>query len=447
MQTVTLEQMLGARERRARRQRELIAQFALPLVSFTMNIPGPVKNSPLIRRGFRLGERALKEHLALSGGAVLHEEGTDAVTGCEGLYVVDMDPKALKELTCAIEEKTHPGRLFDMDVIAPDGHKLERQTPRRCLICGRPAGECARSRAHDVQALQLAAEAMLSGALCSDAIDTAASLAVRALLYEVAVTPKPGLVDRANNGSHADMDFYTFASSAAGLWPYFADCVRTGMQTADQSPPETLAALRFPGRQAECAMRRATGGVNTHKGAIYSMGLVCGALGRLDWEAWRQPTRIAKEAAAMAAGAVENELGGVAPETAKTPGERFYALYGVTGVRGEAEQGFPAVLRHGLPVLESGLGRGKTMDEAGTAALLSIIANTADTNLIARGGIDRQKQAAAELHALLQADPYPDRATVEALDRAYIAENLSPGGSADLLALCFFLHFLKEDFP
>ena len=194
-------------------------------------------------------------------------------------------------------------------------------------------------------------------------------------------------------------------------------------------------------------MRRATGNVNTHKGAIYSMGLVCGALGRLDWEAWRQPARIAKEAAAMAAGAVENELGGVAPETAKTPGERFYALYGVTGVRGEAEQGFPAVLRHGLPVLESGLGRGKTIDEAGTAALLSIIANTADTNLIARGGIDRQKQAAAELRALLQADPYPDRATVEALDRAYIAENLSPGGSADLLALCFFLHFLKEDFP
>lgn len=191
-------------------------------------------------------------------------------------------------------------------------------------------------------------------------------------------------------------------------------------------------------------MRRATGGVNTHKGAIYSMGLVCGALGRLDRAQWRQPALVMQEAAAMAAGAVENELGGVAPETAKTPGERFYALYGVAGVRGEAAQGFPAVLRHGLPVLEAGLAQGKTVDEAGSAALLSMIAHTEDTNLIARGGIGRQKRAAAELQALLRQEPYPARAAVEALDRAYIEENLSPGGSADLLALCFLLHFLKE---
>ena len=443
-ETVTLEQMLEARERRASRQRALLAQYALPLVSFSMNIAGPVKNSPLIRRGFRLGERALKEHLALSGGAILHEEATDAVTGCEGLYAVDMDPVALKKLTCAMEEHSPLGRLFDMDVITPEGRKLERGAPRRCLICDRNASECARSRAHTVEELQAATRTILTDALRDYDAKEAAGLSVRALMYEVAVTPKPGLVDRANNGSHADMDFYSFASSASALHPYFETCVHIGRQTAGQRPPKTLAALRFPGRQAECDMRRATGGVNTHKGAIYSMGLVCGALGRLDRAQWRQPALVMQEAAAMAAGAVENELGGVAPETAKTPGERFYALYGVAGVRGEAAQGFPAVLRHGLPVLEAGLAQGKTVDEAGSAALLSMIAHTEDTNLIARGGIGRQKRAAAELQALLRQEPYPARAAVEALDRAYIEENLSPGGSADLLALCFLLHFLKE---
>ena len=443
--TVTLEQMLEARERRARRQRELLGQYALPLVSFSMNIAGPVKNSPLIRRGFAAGERMLEEHLALSGCPPVFREVSDTDTGCEGLYVVGMDPAALKKLTCAIEEHSPLGRLFDMDVIAPDGRKLERAAPRRCLLCGRPAASCARSRAHSVEELRAATEALLTGSLRALDIETAAGLAVRALLYEVAVTPKPGLVDRANSGSHTDMDFYTFLTSASGLWPYFADCVRTGMQTAEQSAPETLAALRFPGMQAECAMRRATGNVNTHKGAIYSMGLVCGALGRLGRAQWREPERVLQEAAAMAAGTVEKELRGAGTGTAGTPGERFFALYGVTGVRGEAENGFPSVLHHGLPVLEEGLARGMSPDEAGCAALLSIIVSTADTNLISRGGIDGQRRASAELRDLLRTDPYPDKAAAEALDRAYIAQNLSPGGGADLLALCFLLHFLRED--
>ena len=166
-QTVTLEQMLEARERRAQRQQVLLAQYGLPLVSFTMNIAGPVKNNPLIRRGFRLGARTLKEHLALSGCTPLYEEAIDEDTGCEALYVVDTDPDSLKNLTCAIEEHLLVGRLFDMDVIAPDGRKLERQNPRRCLICGGPAGECARSRTHSVEELQLATTALLSGALLS----------------------------------------------------------------------------------------------------------------------------------------------------------------------------------------------------------------------------------------------------------------------------------------
>ena len=444
-QEVTLEQMLEARERRAQRQQALLAQYALPLVSFTMNIAGPVKNSPLIRRGFLLGERTLKEHLALSGAAVLHGESTDAVTGCEGLYVVDADPEALKRIACAIEEQAPAGRLYDMDVVAPDGRKLERAAPRRCLLCGRPAGECARSRAHSVSELQAATHALLIEALNAHDAKTAAGLAVRALLYEVAVTPKPGLVDRANSGSHQDMDIFTFLSSASGLWPYFEECVRMGRQTAFESAPETLAALRFDGKQAECDMRRATGNVNTHKGAIYSMGLLCGALGRLDREAWAQPELVLKEVAAMAAGSVKRELGGVAQNTAKTAGERIYALYGVAGVRSDAERGFPSVLHHGLPVLEAGLAQGRSPDEAGAAALLAIIAHTADTNIISRTGIEGQKAASSVLRFLLEKRTYPDQATLEALDRAYIAQNLSPGGSADLLALCWMLHFLKEE--
>ena len=103
------------------------------------------------------------------------------------------------------------------------------------------------------------------------------------------------------------------------------------------------------------------------------------------------------------------------------------------------------MLDWGLPVLENGLAQGKSPDEAGAAALLALLARTADTNMIARGGIDAQRETAAELESLLREDPYPGRETLERLDRSFMERNLSPGGSADLLALCWLLHFLKEE--
>ena len=275
-------------------------------------------------------------------------------------------------------------------------------------------------------------------------LDDLASLAVRALLYEVTVTPKPGLVDRNNSGSHRDMDFYTFLNSAACLWPYFAECVRIGRETAAKPAPETFAALRFPGKLAEGDMLHATRGVNTHKGAIFTLGVVCGALGRLDREHWTEPVSVLSQVAAMTAG-VEKELTDLHESAAVTAGQRFFRRYGITGVRGQAEAGFPTVLQIGLPVLEKGLAGGMSEDEAGAAAMLSILAHTTDTNMLSRGGYELAQKKSAQLSTMLDADPYPTREMIEALDREYIHDNLSPGGSADLLALCWLLHFLKED--
>ena len=102
------------------------------------------------------------------------------------------------------------------------------------------------------------------------------------------------------------------------------------------------------------------------------------------------------------------------------------------------------MLEHGLPTLEEGLTRGLSLNEAGCAAMLTILAHTVDTNMIARGGYALQQERAAQLRELLARTPYPVRAALEELDQTYIRENLSPGGSADLLALCYLLHFLKE---
>ena len=189
-------------------------------------------------------------------------------------------------------------------------------------------------------------------------------------------------------------------------------------------------------------MLSATGGVNTHKGAIFTLGILCGALGRLPRQLWQQPERILQEAAAMCCG-LEAELEHLTAETAVTAGQKLYLRHGVTGIRGQLQTGLPTVLSHGLPVLEQALATGKSRDEAGCAALLSLMSITPDTNLMHRGGLEKAKTAAETAAEFLQNGW--DNARLEELDAAFQKDNLSPGGCADLLSVCWFLHFLKNE--
>ena len=447
MPEVTLMQMLEARESRVWEQQRLLEKYQKPLLCFTMNIPGPVKDSPLIRRGFAFGRDALRTRLPKS--RVLYDAAITAVTGCEAMYVVDMDALALKRLCVAIEDDTPLGRLFDMDVLDSDGRKLDRELAgggsRDCIVCGAPGRGCASRRSHSVPQLQQAANAILSDHFAREDARRIGALAVQSLLDEVCTTPKPGLVDRRNSGSHRDMDFFTFQASAAALWPYFARCAEIGMDTRQESPEETFSCLRFPGKLAEGTMLRATGGVNTHKGAIFSMGILCGALGRLEREQWCSPDAVLAECAAMTKGIISRDYADLTPGTAKTAGQKLYLQYGITGVRGQAEAGFPAVLNVGLPKLEAALAAGKSINEAGCAALLAMLADTVDTNMIHRGGYELAKKTAEEIGALLEKEPFPSEKMLESLDQAFMEKNQSPGGTADLLALVYMLHFLKEE--
>ena len=442
---VSLTEMLEAREKRAWQQRELLRR-GRTMICFTMNIAGPIKNSPLIGSGYDLGKRLLLGQLDVAGVAVSDFEEVREKTGNECILLVDAEPLTVKAITAELEDYAPIGRLFDMDVLRPDGSKVERQElglpGRKCLLCGESAQVCARSRKHSVAELQAKTREILQEAVDEWDSREAARLACQALLYEVAITPKPGLVDRENSGSHRDMDFFTFQASAAALQPYFAQCVRIGRQGG--APEETLRALRLPGKLAEAEMRRATVGVNTHKGAIFSMGILCGALGRLDRESWGNPDRILDECAAMAKGIVSEDYRDLTPETAKTAGQKLYLRYGITGVRGQAEAGFPAVREAGLPTLEAALAAGKNINEASCAALLALLVHTADTNMIHRGGFDGMQQATLEVREILDRENFPSRETLESLDKRFIEKNLSPGGSADLLALTLFLHFLRE---
>lgn len=437
---VTLSQMLQAREDRVRLQNCILQTFRCPIVCFTMNIAGPVKNSPLIQRGFREGLRALEQRLPKEVIRTYREDVS--VTGCQAIYAVDMDAGELKKLCTAIEDSSPLGRLFDMDVLDVSGSKLQRQSPRGCIVCGAAGRVCAAGRRHSVSHLQAVTAKILREHFAPIDAERIASLATQSLMDEVRTTPKPGLVDRRNSGSHRDMDLSHFIASANALKPYFRECIRIGQDTAAHPPGKSFPLLRQAGIAAEKAMYLATGGVNTHKGIIYTFGLLCGSIGRL----WSPESpiagnaAIAAECAELASAFTDSDF---ATADDSTAGLRLYRQYGLKGIRGEAAAGFPSVLRVGLPAYQDALSKGLPQNDAGVITLLHLIARVSDTNLYHRGGRKGALWAAEAAQTLLRSTPCPSAAEVKQLDDAFILRNLSPGGCADLLAATYFLHSLN----
>lgn len=158
---VILTDMLLCRERRAQIQDTFLSQYHCPVISFCMNIPGPVKTNEQIRAAFESGKTALLTRLEQSSAEIKNFLKIHEKTGDELLLSIDCPAEKIKDIITEIEE-THPiGRLFDMDVIDTDGQKLSRPSYRKCIICGCQAQECARTRKHTVEEMQAKIEEML----------------------------------------------------------------------------------------------------------------------------------------------------------------------------------------------------------------------------------------------------------------------------------------------
>ena len=268
-----------------------------------------------------------------------------------------------------------------------------------------------------------------------------AETAGRAVLTELLITPKPGLVDRRNCGAHHDMDFRTFLASANAIAPWWRRFVEKGQET-EQIPSRALLPLVRPtGVLCEQAMFQATRGVNTHKGAIFSLGLLCVASGRLLARGIKlSRERMCAQVASMCAGLVERELDG--QREPRTAGEHVFRRYGFSGARGEAASGFALVRELALPVYDR-LRREGVGDEAALLqVLLHLLAVNADTNLLSRGGLAGLEYVRDYARRLLRDGGAlaPDgEAKMAAFDDALIVRHLSPGGSADLLGVAWFL--------
>lgn len=267
---------------------------------------------------------------------------------------------------------------------------------------------------------------------------------------EILTSPKPGLVDAHGSGCHDDMDCAAFLASTDALRPYWRVQAAIGLSGA--SPAEAAVRLRAAGLEAERAMFAATGGVNTHKGLIYLLSLLVYGAGRALLNGEHSAEAAALRASEAAAGAVERELLPLKsgrPARSLTHGELLYARYGITGARGEAENGFPSVIRHGLPEYERALAAGAADNGAMISALLAIMEHNEDSNVIHRGGYEYW---AGEYKALVRearrsfAAPYSDYGPVIRLERSFMERRISPGGAADLLTCTKFLRLFRQKY-
>lgn len=276
-----------------------------------------------------------------------------------------------------------------------------------------------------------------------------ANCAVKALLYEVSASPKPGLVDRFGSGAHTDMDYFTFIDSALALEDTFYQCSEKGFQFKGKDLSTLLERLRPIGIEGENRMLVATGGVNTHKGAIFSLGILCAAAGQGMQQFGTVPDadELCTIASQMSYG-LTSDLKETASckRVIKTEGERLYVEKGVLGVRGEVEAGFPSVRRVGLPVLDKALKVGKLdKNDIMIQILLELMHCVEDTNVLSRYGCKgRSMVMALSEEAIKAGGMYTDkgRRLIEEMDHIFVQKNISPGGTADLLAVTLMLHFV-----
>ena len=275
-------------------------------------------------------------------------------------------------------------------------------------------------------------------------------IALQAILWEVAATPKPGLVDRNNCGAHRDMCFGTFMDSTAALSGTFGACAKVGLNRAGRGCEVLLEAIRPIGLEAEQRMFAATGGVNTHKGLLFSLGILSAAAGYLfgaDPSTPLELGRLCRTAAVIAAGITSEELTPLHVNSADTHGEWQFIRHGITGARGEAESGFATVRRWALPVLREGMAEGRPRERVLVQTLLSLMAEVEDTNVLHRAGETGLKLVQGEARKVIAlGGAYHEDGiqAIEALDHLLIQENISPGGSADLLAVAAMLWLLEN---
>lgn len=270
------------------------------------------------------------------------------------------------------------------------------------------------------------------------------------MLIEAVATPKPGLVDMCDQGAHSDMDLYTFIDSSFELFRYMYGFAEIGWNFDNKDLRQLFFDIRELGLSSERDMLRVTGGANTQKGLNFSLGCICASSGYLlSNNKELNAESITDTVSKMTEGLCERELEPLLkkekPKEELTAGEKLFIEYGVKGIRGEAESGFISAVTYGLPILSKA---GRLSNEVVIDALLNLMENVVDTNVLHRcgdKGLELMRKSAGYARQLGGIKTEKGKEHLRCMNKQFIDCNISPGGCADLLAISIMLYLLCNE--
>jgi holo-ACP synthase / triphosphoribosyl-dephospho-CoA synthase len=455
--------ILGAREKRAY-LRDQCSQSGCNSLSISLNVPGYPKSTSLFSAFFDDVLSECKQLLQAHRTAIDTAHEIKQTDEAGDFYLVPLfdvrSLAAIKTMTETFEERHPLGRIIDIDIVNRELQPVSSGKLKQCLLCEKPAIVCMREanhtnevlREHLTHGIRRFLTQKASRRICRQL----AALALKAILYEISASPKPGLVGRFEQGAHHDMDYFTFIDSTSVLAGYFEELIQLAYAFSGNDLRAALPVIRAVGLKMETSMFAATKGVNTQKGLIFLIGLALFSAARcLACDRVFSAARCRETISAICANLVQNELM-AATNDEKTHGQICFQRYGLegAGVRKEAEAGLPAVFEQGLPELTSALAGSDAsasparINRALIKALLRLMTVTNDTNILFRKDLQtlRTVQYMAQ-HVLDAADRAAEDERYEALLAYCRREHISPGGSADLLAVAVFIYFVERFFP
>lgn len=468
-----MQSILKGREKRVSRRKKFIEKNdrAQSFLCLTINIPGADKRNEFSRRLFYAAKQNIIKKLLNIEALIIDNREFSNGAGDVFLLALDLKAKDLKKITLRIEAEHLSGRFFDIDIYNSTNQALSRKDlaypPRKCFICSQNAKGCMRTKRHSLEEINRFIEkekAKFYQQLEKTREKTAAfieEIAYQALLKELFTTPKPGLVDLDDQGAHDDMTVETFLKSSKAIKPFFNNFFKIG---AAESKKNKFKLLRKEGKKAEKKMFAATAGVNTQKGIIFSFALITAAFGQVfsrvqflhSADITEQISSVIKK---WVSGIVEKELAAkltqtingknyFKSETELTHGQLIYLKYGISGARGEAENGYQNIIKHSLPELRRSLEAGYEENSASIQALIALISQVEDSNIVFRSDIQTLKYVQNKFKKLKRKDGILNKKVQKEynnLCKFMKEKSISPGGSADLLAATHLLYSIEEN--
>lgn len=460
----SLEKFLDAREERVEKQKKILETHKGTLIVVRANYPGEAKNEYPSTEIVKIISSEVDKYF---GKDIIYKDETLTLEGTIDFFIVKLDVDEVKKICVLIEEKHPLGRFVDIDVYDNLGNSFSRTKygypQRKCYLCEELAVVCTRAMKHNLKdiknhILKSYEKYLKNESLRIKISEKLGELALKACILELSCHPSFGLVSPLTSGAHKDMNYFTFLNSSFAIKRGLTEMSYLGFSYLDIN--EIFKRSRDIGIQAEKEMFLATKNINTHKGIIFIFGVTLVSVAKVLYEKY-----IGSNQDISSIDIDNKELEKVSENIRKccvniladfdripekirlgeklTNGEKLYLDYGFLGIRGEVKDGMSFIFQEILPFLEKEMSVGHELNFSLVKTLLFLMTKINDSTIVNRVGVEVLESVKNDAKLLLSKGVPLDEAFE--LEERYSKSRISPGGSADLLAITIFLYFLKNE--